>query len=544
MKSIFSFFLGLILATDTTAQFRGSEQQIHYRPGDWVSVSMTRYVTSIAQSHDDVYFGTTAGITRYDFINGHWEWPYTTSDGLENDRIRIVVYDFATGYLWCATDTGVSYVVPGSEKWWNAPYASLGIGPVTSIGMGRKYLWLESSGKLVKGDRMGSGFWEATTQEAMEDSVQWRGARGQDFIRTLPYLFAPEGYVFFQQGYIQDMKLRQFDITDAFQDAFFHLWLATWGLGSCAADVATFQLNLLPYGLYVEDVQAMAWDEDGSMWIGGRHPPGENGGITLWDRENNTWIYFEVQFIPHLLSDDITSIVTDTACVWFGTREGLARYDKKNNAWRTWTVFDNLWDNRVHFVALGDSVLWVGTELGINRILLPSMVVEKIEDKRLIRRRIYCLAKDGNTVWAGTDRSIFRYAGGKNGWESVSGYAGMLVDTVTAISVWRNEVWFGTNDGIEMYAKKQKDWLGFPSMHYPTQGPIHALVADSAVVWAGTERGVLKYVKREDRWRVYTTDDGLLDNSVRWILLDGDYVWFGTARGLTRFYWNAPYRID
>ena len=71
-----------------------------------------------------------------------------------------------------------------------------------------------------------------------------------------------------------------------------------------------------------------------------------------------------------------------------------------------------------------------------------------------------------------------------------------------------------------------------------------SIVADEAVVWAGTNKGVLKYDREREIWIQYTREDGLLSDMVNVILPDGDYVWFGTPRGLTRFYWNAPNRID
>ncbi|RKY79699.1 hypothetical protein DRQ00_03135, partial [candidate division KSB1 bacterium] len=68
--------------------------------------------------------------------------------------------------------------------------------------------------------------------------------------------------------------------------------------------------------------------------------------------------------------------------------------------------------------------------------------------------------------------------------------------------------------------------------------------ATDKAVWVGTEQAVYKYDKQRRTWRLFTTEDGLLDNTVQAILPAGDYVWFGTPKGLTRFYWNAPYRID
>ncbi len=519
------------------------EREIHYRPGDWISYPVTRFVTSIALGYQYTYFGTTGGIARYDFYRNAWDSPFTVSNGMANDRIRAVAYDFITGTLWCATDSGLSFYVSSAEEWRNISYSRLGIAPVSSIGNGKKYLWLESSGRLFKGNHMSWDFSRATPEEEAKDEVQWKGNRETEEKRLLPNFFMDKGYLFSPEGTIHDIHLRQFDVTEALRDKFDKMWIGTWGLGCGVADMKTFNLKLLPLGPYTSEIDAMAWD-DGGMWIGGHHSSNVLGGITWWDMDRNGWIYFEAKYLQGLRSDEINSIAVDTDFVWFGTNEGLARYDKNKNNWRVFNVQDNLWDDRITSVVLGDRVLWVGTAYGINRVLLPGMVVEQVKDRRLIHRYIYQLEFDGEDIWAGTDRGIFHYIGKEKHWERMPGYPGMVTYTITAVSAWDNEVWFGTTDGVEVYNKRKKQWQGFPSEHYPTSGVINTILADSSAVWVGTEKGVLKYNKKENRWRRFTTNDGLLDNSVRWILLDGDYIWLGTKKGLTRFYWNAPYRTD
>jgi ligand-binding sensor domain-containing protein len=519
------------------------DREIHYRPGDWISYPVTRFVTSIALGHQYTYFGTTGGIARYDFYRHRWDHPFTMSDGMGDDNIHVVAYDFSSGYLWCVTDAGLSYHIPSSEEWLNLTYLDLRIDWVSAVGIGREHFWLKSSGGLLKGSRHGGPFWDASQEEESRDDVRWFGNAGENGSEIPDFLFMEDGYSFFPEGYIQDIDLRQFDITGFEQDQFNNLWMATRGLGSGVADIRTSSLELLPYGLFTSIVNVMAWDEAG-MWIGGRSASEEQGGITWWDMDNGEWVYFEAPLITRLRSDLVTAIQPDTAYVWFGTLEGLARYDKYRDTWKGFSVHNGLWEDEITSLAMGNEILWVGTGSGINRILLPEMVVEQVRDKSLIHRTIHHLETNGNNVWAGTDRGIFRYSGNRKRWEYVPGYEGMVDLEVTAVSVWENEVWFGTDDGIEMYDQETDEWVGYPATHFPTGGVIHNMLADSGAVWVATENGVLKFLKWENRWRRFTVEDGLLDNSVRWILLDGDYVWFGTGRGLTRFYWNAPYRID
>jgi ligand-binding sensor domain-containing protein len=537
---LFNLFIFLV-AFPLYSQPEVLDREIQYRPGDWIGYPMMRYAASITLGDQFVYFGTTNGISRYDFYQDRWEYPYTVCDGLADDQIKVVAYDFGSGYLWCASEIALSYLVPSSEQWHNLYYETLFVETVTSIGPGKEFLWIDTPDGLYKGDRTIGTFWESHEEEAAQDNIQWFGNRQE--ANPLPDLFIEPGYFYFPDGTIQDMQSRKFQIETTLLDRFDNFWMAIWGLGAGKADMKIMDLKLLPFGLYNSQVKTMAWDETG-LWIGGIGHDEEIKGITYWDMEDGAWTYFESELITRLRGDRVYAIVVGTDCVWFGTDEGLACYDKDENTWRVYDRHQNLWDDRVYSLALTNSILWVGTEYGVNRIVLSGKVIEQVRDERLIYRPVYFLEADGADVWAGTDQGLYRYVDQDRIWEFVRDYPGMIADTIRAISVWNDEVWIGTSDGVEVYYKKEDQWKGFPRDHYPTESLIYFLLADSTAVWVGTDHGVLKYIKAEDRWRLFTTGDGLLDNHVHWILPDGDYIWFGTGRGLTRFYWNAPYRTD
>jgi ligand-binding sensor domain-containing protein len=526
------------------AQFQIPDREIQYRTGDWVSYPVMRFATSIDMDQNTIYVGSTGGIARWNFFQKKWDAPYTRSDGLNDDQVRLLAFDFNTSCLWCATDGGLNVRLPGSEQWRQIPIGNDGAMPVSSLGIGRNYVWVQSRDAFFKTGHTGDAFSSSTAGEAEQDGVQWRGKMKAPIDGLPPNLFMDNGYLFNPEGVIIDKELRRYDVTAAVRDEFKNLWITSWGLGMGWADFNTFRLRMLPHGLYAPDVQAMAWDE-GGMWIGGLHAGSASGGITHWDTDADEWNYFEARYTSQLTNDEVTAVVADTDAVWFGTTDGLVRYDKRGDAWRSWSVLQNLWSNSIRCVALGSGALWVGTDYGVNRISLPELSVDRMQDERLNHRRIYDIKTEGDFVWAGTDRGVYRYSRSQDKWDYLNGYAGMPVLEVTAVSVWRNEVWFGTDMGVEMLDKTTGEWSGFPENLYPTDGWINVVAADSDVVWVGMEGGgAAKYLKSENRWRVFTTADGLLDNSVRDILIDGDTVWFGTAKGLTRFYWNAPYRRD
>lgn len=536
-------FLGIFISVISISLFSQSEipdRVLQYRPGDWISYPVLRYGLCTEMDLQYVYIGTTGGITRFDFRRKVWDTPLTRSNGLAGDSVFLLAYDGTSGFLWAVTEQGLDYLLPSSQQWRHLSYEDLRIKSITGIGIGLEWVWINTPQGLFRTRHTEDTFILSTQDEMEKDSVEWRSQ--EKFSDPLfPQLFMEEGYLFFPQGYIQDTHLRQFQVTSWLEDHFRNLFLATWGLGAGVADLNTFRLRLFPYGPFVSDLWAIEKDS-ATLWIGGFPNKDGTAGITLWDWEKGKWEYFEFPYVTGLQNCQVQCILADTGSVWFGTLGGLVRFDKHKKTWETWTVHSNLWSDPILSLELEDTLLWVGTGSGLNAIMLPHRIVEKIHTEVLDFRQIYDMVYDGHTLWLVTDRGVVRRV--PEGWKHESGYPGMLSQSASAIAAWRNEVWIATDAGVEMYSYSTDQWIGFPKNQYPTEGPVYVIFADSDVVWFGTEHGVLKYIKSENRWRRFTTEDGLLHNSVRDILLDGDYIWFATAKGLTRFYWNAPYRTD
>ncbi|MBN1780951.1 hypothetical protein JW948_07505 [bacterium] len=511
------------------------ERSIHYRPGDWISYPVLRFQSSVALGDETVYIGTTGGILRYHLFHHEWDWPFTYSDGLENGDVGTLVFDRNSGYLWCATPAGISYREPASE-YWRTIHGIPDLTRTIRLGVGDTYVWAGTGQAVYRIDRT-TGFVWADQVDPSGDHVIWHehgSCLDSRYFLDPKYIFVPSG--------IQDMYLRQYPATDCVRDPYQIRWISTWGLGTGRADERTLDLDFEAAGPYSSDICAMAWDSEG-MWMGGHPVASEPPGITYWNMESSTWRYFEAKTIPGLRSDAVNAIVPFESAVWFATDDGLARYDPEEDSWRTFTEQDGLWDDKVTCLATDETMLWVGTAYGLSRVHLASGVIKKVNDERLNHRRIFQLDVDDG-VWAGTDRGIARYTAQDNRWEMVEGYAGMLPQEITAVAVFGHEVWFGTSDGVEMFDRAGQTWTGFPGSHFPVKERIHCILPDNTCVWVGTDEGVFKYIRDEDRWKQYTVKDGLLNDSVRWMLLDGDDIWFGTPLGLTRFYWNAPYRVD
>ncbi len=534
------------------AEIRIRETNRNYQQGDWITYSTTRFIRSISIGDRFVYFATTGGITRYNFFSNKWDFPWTISNGLADDNISLVAKDLNTGFLWCSHDLGISYLEPASQYWFNFFYDEMEFGDndyVTSIGFGndRQVYLVTASNKWMASDNTSANF-NTISQPTNDDFITWHGAREKNSTE-LPYMFMSGGFLFDERGkYIDDLNFRHFQITSWVKDSWQNLWIGTWGLGAGHGDLATTRLDLLEYGLWDDAVDAIERDGD-ALWIGGIQGSSQKGGVTEWVIPEQKPNYYETYLLTGFDNDQISSIAVDGETVWFGTHDGLTRYDRRKRIWKTYTVVDHLQNNWVNDVIVGDSSIWIATAEGVSMIPkasagTDSMRIHSVMQPSLGTIEVYDLDRQQNLLWMGTEYGIFVYDIDKKTGGFYKGTVGPADQPTFAVSVFDDEVWFGTAEGIAGLNSRLKEWLKPPARLYKTNAEINRILASKDAIWAATQNGVLKYDKSRERWVHFTMLDGLPSDEVYSLLLDGDYIWFGTARGLTRFFWNSPYRVD
>jgi len=496
-----------------------------------VSWSVFRYITSIAMDFDHVYFGTTGGVIRYDRYEKKWETPFTESDGLPDNWIRNIAYNPQRNEIWVDTYAGPATYQPAFRAWsreFNFP------------------------GVLAKSDTLNL---------------------------DLPIFFMEYGLTFMPNKYIMDLKLNQYKITDYLKGDFDDLWVATWGLGAGLAYLRSLQLKMLKFGLYDKDVKAILIDGD-DMWFGGTGFFYRSQGITRYNRKNGTWDYFSTLYTPSLVSHEVNAMEADTKFVWFGTEDGLARFSKKDNSWKSYNTFKGLPDDEVTALNEDGDILWIGTRLGLAFCDVRKDSIGKVNDPLLKGLYVYSILSDSDFVWVGTERGVYTLDKNKAIWyrfstpdnllsgqvrsiakysghgesvstegESVSGAQDESGDSLHSSSQdssgkktysGRDEIWFGTDMGILGYNPVTNERMVYQNKINFPEANVIKLVCDKKYVWVATKNGVLRLDKKFQTWTKYTTYDGLLDDFVQDLVLDGDYIWFGTPQGVTRFYWNNP----
>ncbi|MBN2356235.1 hypothetical protein JXO59_08980 [candidate division KSB1 bacterium] len=528
----------------------------HYRSGDWVTYSTTRFIHHLAIGPDEIYFATTGGITRFNHFSNQWEEPYTMSDGLASNHISLVAFDVATGYLWCITENSISYLESASKLWYNFFYDELGFydrESVHSIGFSedrRVFLVTERDRWFSSLNTSGNFFPQAPDNNSTK--VVWFGAMAE--AEQLPtFLNVPYGYFYDpQNNLITDTHLRRFRITCWMRDNWNNLWLGTWGLGAGRADLNTTNMDLLTFGLWNPTVHTIAGDIDG-LWLGGIQQQEAPAGITYWSGLDAEPIYYEPLLISGFHDDRITQIAVDGQTVWYATQNGLTRYNAEKNSWHTFNQSDHLVDNRIEDIIIDGHTVWVATRAGLSAVekkasaKKDTLRFQIVDYKTLANVWIYDLDRTENLIWAATEFGLYFYDKAKKNGEFYRGTLGPGTQRTFAVSCYGEEVWYATEQGVSallMDESTTEDWPLYALRNYQIHSRTWRLFADSSAVWLATQEGVIRLDRQSSRWIHYTIEDGLPSNAIYSILLDGDYIWFGSRAGLTRFYWNAPYRID
>ena len=245
---------------------------------------------------------------------------------------------------------------------------------------------------------------------------------------------------------------------------------------------------------------------------------------------------------------------TPDGFLWFGTNEGVSRYDGKEFV--NFTTRDGLAGNDVAAISSEfDGSIWFGTGkrmpfvvpfdvVGLSRGVYPET---KRRGERSSPRRdglkfvnittkdglasdivydIYCAGDD--VVWFGTSDGVSRYDG--KSFVNFTTADGLVSNTVWSIQ--RDPdgmMWFGTIGGVSRY--DGETFTNFTTEDGLAHNEVNAIHCDSdGMVWFATEDGVSRY--DGESFLNFTTEDGLADNRIVTIHRSPDgMLWFGTYRG-------------
>lgn len=307
--------------------------------------------------------------------------------------------------------------------------------------------------------------------------------------------------------------------------------LASWASLASALDPAK---SILQYsqevwsteeGLPHNAALSLVQTRDGYVWFGTWE------GLARFN--GRSFRVFDRRTTPDLRDDGIRALCEGRdGSLWVGTyRGGLSRL--KDGRWTTYGKKDGLASDSV--VALSEDAqghLWVGTQgNGLSRFDGRAFVTftkqQGLPDDAILS---LCPGRDGS-LWVGTARGLSRLRAG--GVESLSGTPGLSGHPVLSIFEDRaGIVWVGTDQGLSRVAGAQSRL--YTAADGLSDVSVSAILEDRrGNLWVGTGSGGLNRL-RDGRFESLTTGEGLSNNRVTGLVEDREGIlWIGTNGGVT-----------
>ena len=538
-----------------------------YNQGDWVTYLNTRFITGISEGNNYVYFGTTNGIIRYHKFNGYWGEPINKSNGLSDDMITAIAVDKKFSTIWIATLSGISKIDERFGTVTNISFNQLAVpigAVITSIGIGENGIWLDAGSGIIEIDRI-AGYFKRKAL-VIPSAVEWSGKRSALRKTNHPF-FMSDGFEYYNSGVtptIVDFRLREFDVTDDLIDDLGNYYSGTCGSGAFIGNARVQTLNVSNFGILNNRVTSIEIDDESNIWIGGTlsfntreqyifsgytkcH---EEYGLALWNRDENLWSYVETLPESNFMSPEINVIIANGDEVWFGTNSGVVYHNREESVWHSISAFDGLRDENITDMALFDSMIWVGTNSGVQVI---DAVTRKVSEPALLgnlRAKVFDIEADRNNLWIGTSSGAYRIDSENKIITHYNGFGKVIEPipntggNVTSFAVVDDVIWLSDDTGISLLDKKTGKADRLPGHPALFNNSVRSMAADGKYLWVATSMGLLRYDRIDHSWRKYTTEDGLSSNSVNTLYVEEEYIWIGTDYGLTRFLWNDPDRAD
>lgn len=279
-------------------------------------------------------------------------------------------------------------------------------------------------------------------------------------------------------------------------------------------------------GLPQNSVQAMAQTSDGYLWFGTQEGLGRFDGMhfTVFTRHNT----------PGLASSFIQTLASGRdGSLWIGTDSGLTHYQSATSkapsgSFTSLTVKDGLAGNNI--TALCEDrggALWVGTSKGLDRIV-DGRIQSWTTSDGLADASVSTITMDaGGTLWVGTSKGLSRFEGGR--FRTLTARDGLPGDAILALAAAPDgSLWVGTQaHGLAQIRNGRV--TAFPG-HLPENEIAALLIDHDGALWIAFDRhGIARYY--HDRLDSYDAARGLPSDRCSSALFEDreGSLWIGTV---------------
>ncbi len=247
-----------------------------------------------------------------------------------------------------------------------------------------------------------------------------------------------------------------------------------------------------------------------------------------------------------LANKSVRAIMQDKqGYLWFGTEQGLSRFDGLNLTNYQADRNSSLSGNYITALTLdSQGNLWIGTsEHGLNKYLPAQDAFESLNssNSQLSSNLINALTADNQSIWIGTNQGLESYDLKTQTFSIIKTYQADNKELphaqITTLLITReNKLWVGTKKGLA-FLDRQKQHLVRINLPEKIQPRVQSLAEDNqGNLWVGTSQGLYFY---HDKNKKFIKQDKIITNQFILALLvdNSGNLWVGTLA-------DGVYKID
>jgi hypothetical protein len=494
---------------------------------EWITIRDFRWVAAVGVSERVAYFGTTAGLERWDTLRQTWLAPLTEADDLPDDYVTALVAEPLGGDVWVGTRRGLARLSGFDdlvEPVWGplpAPVETLLLDPRDGAVYARiaGTWWSGRSASFSRVAAPPTGPLEGSAEAAELDPAR---------VPWIDPLYARGAY---EPGL--------FRLTEVDRDLRGDWYAGTSGDNARRWRTGAADWEPLLFGLAGPSGGPMARAADG-YWFAPAAGDGD-GTVALVHAapDLGSWSHVVPREVPELPVATATALIAIADTLVVGSDFGIA--------WGIgpgWASSGHADVGRVAALAVDGPVLWIGTDDGL---LAWDRSARRSVGTVLRARGINAIVAAPDALFVGAADGL--WAARRIGPPATTAEARAVADSlirveprgraVRALALHGNLLLLASDLGVDVFDRASGAWTSFPiGVGRLVSAPL-ALASDGENVWIGTERGLVRWRIATNEWRDFGPGDGLAGVPVLHLLAERDFVWASTPAGVSRFAWRA-----
>jgi len=514
-------------------------QNFNYQDGDWYIITESGSVNCIAETAENILYGTDNGIYIQNRFNNEIIFDFYNSQELVSKKIYNILYDKNTDYYWVVHELGISYKASISRYWRDLSFSEFKLNSflqIEKIGYNSEAIWIQHDFGIMALDRFNASVIDV---DKVSD-IHWGSLRIDlnSELDFFDYHFSDE-WIKNNKSIINRQSNIEYLPTVRYENNFGDTWIGT-------------DLGLIFFGQYgwlesaflgipQKGITEIYLDDLGTWWFAGSGYK-SNQIETLfessffstpqiflsgWDELNNSWEYYYRNESVAIRETNVNTMIRYRDKLYLGTLDGILVLDLIERNW--FHIKKGLKDNAVWDMSILKETIYIATARGINSMSVLDNIIIPDMDKLLDNynnKEIYKLDVIDDELFIMSEMGL-----------SSINIDQKIVTIITNkflkdFEIDNNRIFI--NDGRIWEIKYTNDAFDEKMIYH--QG--NDFCISNNFVWLVLNKNVkLVDLSSRNEW-TYSSKDGIQGDIIYNVDCDDEWVWFGTNSSVSYYNWK------